>query len=210
MKCIRWPKAEFDSNQKYTVEQFPDDIQAIYRKPESEKTTYEKQLSYLVYRQAQRAATNFDYVKALKDKPEKLARYQELQEELKRFDSIKPAPLPEAFVATDMGPEPAPTYLLTRTTKEAVEPSFLTLLGQKPTIKPTDDQHRSPYGAGKLDRRRKQSVLDTCDRESCLATSLWIWHRPDSERLWHPGRTTESSGIARLANASVSRWWLEA
>lgn len=129
-------KAEFDSNQKYTVGQFPEDIQAVYYKPELEKTTYEKQLSYLVDRQAQRAAKSFDYAKTLKNKPEKLARYQELAEELKKFDSIKPEPLPRAFVATDMGPDPAPTYLLTRTTKEAVEPSFLTLLGQKPTINP--------------------------------------------------------------------------
>ncbi|HRX82576.1 MAG TPA: DUF1553 domain-containing protein, partial [Pirellulaceae bacterium] len=130
-------KGAFDNNQKYTVEQFPDDIQAIYNKPESDKTTYEKQLSYLVHRQAHRAATSFDYVKTLKDKPDKLERYQQLQAELKKFDSLKPAPLPKAFIATDIGPEPAPTFLLTRTTKEAVEPSFLTLLGQKPDIKPT-------------------------------------------------------------------------
>jgi len=129
-------KAAFDGNQKSTVGQFPDDIQAIYYKPESEKTTYEKQLSFLVDRQAQRAAKGIDYAKSLKSKPEKLARYQELAEELKKFDSIKPQPLPEAFIATDMGPDPAPTYLMTRTTKETVEPSFLTLLGQKPTIKP--------------------------------------------------------------------------
>ncbi len=129
-------KAAFDSNQKSTVGQFPDDIQTIYYKPESKKTTYEKQLSYLVDRQAQRAAKGIDYDKALMNKPEKLARYQELAGELKKFDSIKPQPLPEAFIATDMGPDPAPTYLLTRTTKEAVDPSFLTLLDQTPTINP--------------------------------------------------------------------------
>ena len=37
---------------------------------------------------------NFDYAKALKDKPEKLKRYHELQAELKKFDSLKPKPLP--------------------------------------------------------------------------------------------------------------------
>ncbi len=131
-------KAAFDSNQEYTIAQFPEDIQTIYHKPESEKTTYDKQLSYLVYRQAHRAATRYDYEKALKSKPEKLKRYHELQAELKKFDSLKPKPLPDAFVATDIGPEPAPTFLLTRTTKEAVEPSFLALLGKDPpTITPT-------------------------------------------------------------------------
>ena len=132
-------KDAVDGNQKYIIKQFPEDIQAIYHKPESEKTTHEKQLSYLVYRQAHRAATRYDHEKALKSKPEKLRRYHELQAELKKFDSLKPAPLPNAFVATDFGAEPAPTYLLTRTTKEAVEPSFLALLGtEPPKITPTE------------------------------------------------------------------------
>ncbi len=127
----------FDSNQNNIVEQFPDDIQVIYHKAESEKTTYEKQLSYLVHRQAHRAATRFDFPKALKKKPEKLKRHEELKAELKKFDAMKPAALPTAFIATDVGSEPAPTFLLTRTTKEAIEPSFLALLGQKPIITPT-------------------------------------------------------------------------
>ncbi|MEQ8785678.1 MAG: DUF1549 and DUF1553 domain-containing protein, partial [Pirellulaceae bacterium] len=131
-------EAALDDNQKYIVGQFPEDIQTIYHKPEEKKTTYEKQLSYLVHRQAHRAATGFDYVKALKGEPEKLKRYQELEAELKKFDALKPAPLPSAFVATDIGPEPAPTFLLTRTTKETVEPSFLALLGDgPPKITPT-------------------------------------------------------------------------
>ena len=131
-------KDAVDKNQKYIVAQFPEDVQAIYHKPESDKTTYEKQLSYLVYRQAHRAATRFDHEKTLKSKPEKLKRYQELKAELKKFDKLKPTPLPSAFVATDIGTKPAPTYLLTRTTKEEVEPSFLALLGaEPPKIAPT-------------------------------------------------------------------------
>ncbi|MCA8989538.1 MAG: DUF1553 domain-containing protein, partial [Planctomycetaceae bacterium] len=131
--------AAFDNNQKYTVGQFPPDVQEMYNKPEEEKTTYEKQISYLVFRQADRAANNFDYKKTLKNDAEKLKRYEELEAELKTFDGIKPAPLPKAFVATDIGPEPAPTYLLTRTTKEEVEPSFLALLGaEPPTFEPTE------------------------------------------------------------------------
>ncbi|MCA9088946.1 MAG: PSD1 domain-containing protein [Planctomycetaceae bacterium] len=132
-------KPQFESNQKYTVGQFPDDIQEIYYKPEEEKTTYEKQLSYLVWRQADRAARRFDYPKALKNKPELLDRYNQLAEELKKFDSLKPAPLPTAFVATDFSAEPAPTYLMTRTTKEEVQPSFLTLLDDKPSITPLEN-----------------------------------------------------------------------
>lgn len=127
----------FESSQKNIVIQFPEDVQEVYRKPESEKTTYDKQLSYLVERQAKRAADRFDYAKSLKKKPEELKRYQGLQAELKKFDSLKPKPLPNAFVATDYGTEPAPTYLLTRTTKEAVAPAYLTLLKEDPDIQPT-------------------------------------------------------------------------
>ncbi|MCA9271353.1 MAG: DUF1553 domain-containing protein, partial [Planctomycetales bacterium] len=132
-------KDAFNGNQKYTVGQFPPDIQEIYYKPEAEKTTFDKQLSYLVQRQADRAAQNLDYAKSLSGKPEKLKRYEELTAELKKFDAMKPAPLPNAFIGTDIGPEPAPTYLLTRTTKEAVEPSFLALLGgDPPKVTPTE------------------------------------------------------------------------
>ena len=131
-------KDAISGKRKGAVIQFPDDIQKIYNKPESEKSTYEKQLSYLVERQAARAARGIDFEKTFKSKPEKLERYRELQAELKKFDDLKPSPLPTAFVAVDYGCEPAPTYLMTRTTKEQVEPAFLTLLGQEvPNIKPT-------------------------------------------------------------------------
>lgn len=128
-----------EASQRNIVKQFPPDVQDIYNKPESEKSTYEKQLSYLVWRQVDRAANSYDRAKGLKSSPEKLKRYEELEAELKKFDSLKPKPLPNAFVATDIGTAPAETYLLTRTTKEEVQPSFLTLLGdQTPEISPTE------------------------------------------------------------------------
>ncbi|QDT07082.1 Planctomycete cytochrome C [Rubripirellula lacrimiformis] len=131
-------KEAFDKDQQYTVGQFPDDVKEIYSKPESQKTTYEKQLSYLVRRQAERAASKFNYEKSLAKKPDKLARYHQLKVELEKFDAVKPKPLPTAFVATDVGPDPAPTLLMTRTTQETVEPSFLALLGDPtPEIQPT-------------------------------------------------------------------------
>ncbi|WP_158261371.1 MULTISPECIES: PSD1 and planctomycete cytochrome C domain-containing protein [Pirellulaceae] len=127
-----------DANRRNIVKQFPPDIQEIYYKPESDKTTFDKQLSYLVWRQVDRAEKSYDPTKGLKKSPEKLKRYEELQAELKKFDSLKPKSLPTAFVATDIGTAPAPTYLLTRTTQEEVEPSFLTLLGDPtPEISPT-------------------------------------------------------------------------
>ena len=130
-------QATIENSQERVVRQFPEDIQTIYNKPETEKTTLDKQLSYLVERQVTRAVELIDFSKSLKSSPEKLKRYEELQAELKKFDSLKPEPLPVAFVGTDVGPEPAPTFLMTRTTTEEVGPSFLTLLEQEPQITPT-------------------------------------------------------------------------
>lgn len=128
-----------DNTRHNIVKQFPPDVQDIYNKPEAEKTTFEKQLSYLVWRQVERAERSYDGAKGLKKSPDKLKHYEELRAELKKFDSLKPKPLPTAFVATDIGTAPAPTYLMTRTTKEEVTPSFLTLLGDKePVINPTE------------------------------------------------------------------------
>lgn len=127
-----------ETRQRNMLRQFPEDIQVIYDKPESEKTTLEKQLTYLVWRQANREAKSFNRTNALKTAPEKLKRYEEVQAALKKFDAIKPTALPTAFIATDIGPEPAETYLKTRTTKELIEPSFLTLLNDgPPEITPT-------------------------------------------------------------------------
>tara|TARA_R110002072_G_scaffold13481_2_gene56918 strand:+ start:138051 stop:141269 length:3219 start_codon:yes stop_codon:yes gene_type:complete len=127
-----------ETRERNLVKQFPEDIQKIYDKPDSEKSTLEKQLSYLVWRQALREKESLNRAKSLENSPEKLKRYEELQAALKKFDSIKPVPLPTAFIATDTGTEPAETFLRTRTTTERVEPAFLTLLNNgPPEITPT-------------------------------------------------------------------------
>ena len=62
-----------------------------------------------------------------------------MTEKLKAFDHLKPAPLPAAFITTDVGPKPADTLLKLRGKDEVVEPAFLTLLGQPaPKITPTE------------------------------------------------------------------------
>ncbi|MGB0580052.1 MAG: PSD1 and planctomycete cytochrome C domain-containing protein [Limisphaerales bacterium] len=126
------------NSMKGVVKQFPADVQDIYRKPDAEKTPFEKQLAYLVQRQVHRATNNYAFATKLKSQPEKLKRIKELEAELKKFDKLKPKELPEAFVATDIDRRPTTTFLKTRTGKTAIEPAFLTLLDKsKPQIKPT-------------------------------------------------------------------------
>ncbi|NLT69702.1 MAG: DUF1549 domain-containing protein, partial [Verrucomicrobiaceae bacterium] len=121
------------------VKQFPEDVKAIYWKSPEERTAYEEQLAQLVQRQVDYGYQRIDFKKIFAKDEKKLARYTELTEKLKAFDKLKPAPLPTAFITTDVGIEPAETILKRRQHDEVIEPAFLTLLGQPaPEITPTE------------------------------------------------------------------------
>ncbi|MEZ6089303.1 MAG: DUF1553 domain-containing protein [Pirellulaceae bacterium] len=121
------------------IKQFPEDIQAMCDKPADQRSTYEQQMVMLVERQIDRKSTDVDGEKAFAKKPEKLAEFKALMEQLKAFDDLKPKPLPTGFVATDVSSQPATTFMLTRTGKQVVEPAFLTLLNEPlPKIEPTE------------------------------------------------------------------------
>lgn len=127
-----------EGKRKGAVIQFPEDVQAIYWKKPEERTAHEEQLAQLVQRQVDFEFRRVDWKKTFAKDEKKLARHTELTEALKKFDSLKPAPLPAAFITTDTGTKPADTLLKRRGKEEVVEPAFLTLLGQeKPVIKPT-------------------------------------------------------------------------
>ncbi len=134
---IQQPK--LDGDQKYTVRQFPADIQEIYAKPAAERTAYEEQLAQLVQRQVDHKWRRIKWETELKKKDDgRLERYQALTAELRKFDHLKPETPPNGFIATDVKTRPAATFLAKRSGKEAVEPAFLTLLGQPaPEIAPT-------------------------------------------------------------------------
>lgn len=123
---------------KNVVKQFPEDVQAIYWKNPAERSAHDEQLAQLVQRQVDFDFKRIDWKKTFAKDEKKLARHAELTEALKQFDSLKPAPLPFAFITTDTGPKPADTILKRRGKEEVVEPAFLTLLGEEtPVIKPT-------------------------------------------------------------------------
>ena len=128
-------RAQMDAPTKPLVEpkveralvRFTDDLQAMVRKPAAERDSVETQLAGLCERQMTRERKMFDPLKSIKSDADK-ARYKELEAELKKFDGIKPAPLLDAFVATDAGPEAPPTLLKTRKGEQEVAPGFLTLV----------------------------------------------------------------------------------
>ncbi len=164
------------------LEKFTDDLQAMVDKPFAQRTPTERVLAVLCERQLDYEVERFEPQKALKTAEAK-KRYAELVAELKKFDAIKPAPLPDAFVATDAGREAPPTKMKARRGGERdIAPGFLTLIApEPPAISP------QPNSTG---------------RRSALAA--WIT-RPDNQlatrtivnRVWqyHFGR-----GIAASAN----------
>jgi cytochrome c553 len=109
------------------IEKFPQDIQAMIRKPVSARAPFEHQLAELAYRQV-----DYEYNRLeTKFKPEDKEKAIALRKQLSAFDKEKPEPLPVAFAATDAGPAAPPVYI-PKKGKEPVEPGFLTVLDEAP------------------------------------------------------------------------------
>ena len=120
-------------------EKFTDDLQAMLDKPFAARTPTERVLAVLCERQLDYEIERYEPQKSLKT-PGAKQRYAELQAELKKFDALKPAPLPEAFVATDAARTAPPTLMKGRRGGEReVAPGFLTLIApEAPTITPLE------------------------------------------------------------------------
>ena len=121
-------------------ERFTDDLQAMMEKPVKERDPLEHVLATIAERQLEYEVDRYEPQKALKT-PEAKARFATLQAALKKFDPLKPAPLPEAFVATDAGRRAPPTIMKGRRGGEReVAPGFLTLVApEAPQITPLEN-----------------------------------------------------------------------
>lgn len=106
------------------IEKFIEDIRADMNKPVAERTPYEHQIAELAYRQV---TYEFDRLDT-KLKGDAKERVIALRKKLTEFDSLKPAPLPPFFGATDVGPVAPPTILAKGKNKEAIAPGYLSVL----------------------------------------------------------------------------------
>ncbi|MBT5380347.1 MAG: DUF1553 domain-containing protein [Opitutae bacterium] len=121
----------------HTINQFPEDVQAIYRKPPSLRTTNEEQLAQLVERQVQNARRKNKVEDKLKDNEKLLAEYRELRKEMLEMEKSRPD-LPDAFISVDISQNPAGTHITTRSGTKEIQPAYLSILNQRrPTIMPT-------------------------------------------------------------------------
>ncbi|MBI5766380.1 MAG: DUF1549 domain-containing protein [Verrucomicrobia bacterium] len=128
---------ERDRLVRRAYDRFTDDIRAMMDKPAARRTPYEHVIATIANKQLDYEIERYEPQKSLKT-PETKARYAALQVELKKFDHLKPAPLPEAFVATDAGPTAPPTTMKGRRgLVRDVTPGFPTLIApEAPQIAP--------------------------------------------------------------------------
>ena len=112
-----------DRKWKSTVAKFPLDIQACYDKPESQRTSWEQQMYYLIARQFEEEGGGPFKSLSKEDK----AKREELQKELAKFDELKPAALPPVMAVTDFAGKLSET-VIPDAGDGAVPPGFLTVL----------------------------------------------------------------------------------
>jgi hypothetical protein len=110
------------------VTKFPEDIRAILKKPEQDRSLLERQLGALAYRQV---ALEHQQVPALLKGSIK-AQWDALQKELKRFDHLRPSTPMAVLTATDIGPIAPPTLVPGDRTAGPIEPGFLSVLDPAP------------------------------------------------------------------------------
>jgi len=158
-----------EKKMKDAYDKFTPDIRAMVDRKPDEREPEDWQYGYFCERQMNYERERFDVKKSLK-KPEVLAQYETLTEELKKFDEFKPKPLLDAFVATDAMARAPKNPLKTRKGETDIAPGFLTLLEpNEPQIAP---------------------MANSTGRRSALAA--WIT-RPENQlstrvianRVWH-------------------------
>ena len=86
---------------------FPRDIRAMLLKEVAQRTPLEHQLAELANRQAGEEVEKINFGSQLKG--EQKAKWDQLQQELKQFDDLRPKDLPPAFTVTDVGAVAPPT-----------------------------------------------------------------------------------------------------
>ncbi|MEX2561428.1 MAG: DUF1549 domain-containing protein, partial [Pirellulales bacterium] len=155
---------KYQEARQYALTKFREEIQQAVRLSEAERTPYQQQIAIMALKQAE--AKQAEVVGKLTE--EEKRRYEELQEQLRQFDAIKPAPLEKAMAATDLGTAAPPTFRLDggnwRRPAEEVEPGYPAFLSG------------SSAGAWPADVAPHENGQQTTGRRSALAR--WLT-RPD-------------------------------
>jgi cytochrome c553 len=154
------------------MKKFPDDMRAILEKPADQRSTQERQLYDLAWRQIVLETDKIDYSKKLTG--DALLRWQELKAQLAAFESEKPQPLPTTIAGSDIGPDAPPT-LIPGKQGEAIEPGPPSVFDPRPAIVPTPTANATTTG-------RRRALAEWIANENNPLTSrvlvnrVWQYH----------------------------------
>ena len=116
-----------DKLKNQAINRFPEEVQALVRKPVGEQTPYEKQLALLVQLQVEAEYKGLEG----ELKGEVKDRVLELRRTIETYSDARPKSLPVALAVKDVGPVAPPTVIPKRA-GEPIEPGFPTILTDGP------------------------------------------------------------------------------
>ncbi|MCP4189142.1 MAG: DUF1553 domain-containing protein [Planctomycetaceae bacterium] len=113
-----------ERKQKATIDKFPLEIQACIQTPVEDRNSWEHQMVYLIERQfLEEGKSPLDSL----SKDDKQT-YDQLQQQLAGFESLKPKALPNLMSVSDSEGRISPTRMPDDTTQRSIEPGFLAVL----------------------------------------------------------------------------------
>ena len=149
----------------------PEDIQAILRKPEKDRSLLEKQVGALAYRQI---AYEHAQVPTLLKGPAKAA-WDKLQKELKAFDALRPVAPEPLLTVTDIGPVSPPTWVPGEHGQKPIDPGFPSVLD--PAAARIEASPRAPQSTGRrLALARWLSRPDNPLSTRVIVNRIWQFH----------------------------------
>ncbi|GIW99585.1 MAG: cytochrome c [Pirellulaceae bacterium] len=113
-----------DRKWRDTVDKFPVDIQACFHMPRADRTSWQQQMAYLVERQFEEEGGGPLKSMSKEDK----AKYEQLQQELAKFNHLKPSPLPPLMTVSDFEGILTPTTIPDDPARRPIAPGFLSVL----------------------------------------------------------------------------------
>jgi hypothetical protein len=153
---------------------YPEEIQAILAKPDSEKTPFDRQMEKLYAWQMSFYADDTVAIKALKG--EQKEEYEALKAELDNFAGLHPGEPPLGIGMADLSTEAPETHILTlanyNAPQEKVEPGFLSILDPGPA------KYSQPQGVNSTGRRVALAKWLT-EPENPLTARVMV------NRVWH-------------------------